>query len=566
MEFSDIMTNKKLLELYENENRRIISSHSNIKNLDNKRRKLEKGLKPLTTNDEVDTYFVCYFGLHFCKLYDTFKPINFQSFKIKNVNLFDWGCGVGTASLAFINQFLEQINIKRITLIEPSNIATIRGKEFIEYIAPSINISIINKTFDNLIQNDFKDLIFDDIVDGNESVNIHIFSNVLDILTFSEIKDIGGFIPQSFTGHNYFICVSTTSAKEATTNISNFYDYFCTGFQIKTIVKPQSNKILSPPILFTNTGITKPADIFMFKVIFAANFPKIDLLETNNETTQLVEINHLNNGTELTQLQNGIKTLQVDIQVKDNQLAENEQQLVSYKNEIAQLQNSIKTLQVDIQTRDNQLLERKKELEKRTSEITQLKSKAKTSQSDVQIRDSQLAQHKQELASQISEITQLKNNLTLLQSSIQAKNTQVAKHQQELVNQKNEVIQLQNSIKLLQTDIQTRDNQLIQKEQGLVDHANKVNQLEIEIQQKETHLSKYSDSVEQLVKQIHERDETITKHKQLIKKHKQTINQLSDNAEPSILQQAINLLVMAILALIIYITFFSFIVFSKIGG
>jgi antitoxin component YwqK of YwqJK toxin-antitoxin module len=94
------------------------------------------------------------------------------------VQIIDYGCGQGGASLCFLDKFYKAYkkNISKIKLIDAGSLALQQGKMFLENYSSDIQIVAINKELDDL---ETKDLETD-----QNLWKIHLFSNVLDIKNF----------------------------------------------------------------------------------------------------------------------------------------------------------------------------------------------------------------------------------------------------------------------------------------------------------------------------------------------------------------------------------------------
>ena len=118
----------------------------------------------------------------------------------EEVEIFDWGCGQGTATICLLDFLKEKHivpNIKQIYLVDPSSAATERAVNVIKCFNLSYRIKTVTKKFNSLETNDFK---------KTSTRKIHLFSNILDVETIDLEKFIRLF-QSSFGNDNYFICV-----------------------------------------------------------------------------------------------------------------------------------------------------------------------------------------------------------------------------------------------------------------------------------------------------------------------------------------------------------------------
>ncbi|MBZ0180298.1 MAG: hypothetical protein K8F36_13475 [Melioribacteraceae bacterium] len=154
-------------------------------------------------DDEVDTYLALYQAHHACKLDHDLNSINWSWLLNENVSLFDWGSGPAVASLFFLEKMINhgfKVEVKNITLIEPSLVALERGVNYLRSNGEllhldDVNIETIHSTFNDI----------DDFPIEKNGLNIHFFSNVMDIHTF-DLTKFSFNISKCCSGKNLFIC------------------------------------------------------------------------------------------------------------------------------------------------------------------------------------------------------------------------------------------------------------------------------------------------------------------------------------------------------------------------
>jgi len=180
---------------------------------------LGRGVAILTDESQLYAYMNSYGNMHYEKLIEAFKTLP-KSFFAKEANLIDWGCGQAMASMTYFD-FLGQIGtkqeIKKLTLIEPSEVALKRASLHIRSFSPATDIHTINKDLDALANADF--------IKNKTHTNIHLFSNILDIDEFS-LTALLKLIESNFSGENYFICVSPYINDTRTSRLDAFVKYF----------------------------------------------------------------------------------------------------------------------------------------------------------------------------------------------------------------------------------------------------------------------------------------------------------------------------------------------------
>ena len=161
---------------------------------------LKRGTGILDDDDHLNMYLHSFGRMHKAKLDTAFKTLPIADIFSEKIEIYDWGCGQGTAVICLLDYlFTTKIEscISKISLIEPSKAAVERAAGVIKCINSSLVISPIVKDFDSLDFGDFK---------KSTTRKIHLFSNILDVEGFDLVRFIHLFQHQ-FRGDNYFICV-----------------------------------------------------------------------------------------------------------------------------------------------------------------------------------------------------------------------------------------------------------------------------------------------------------------------------------------------------------------------
>lgn len=163
---------------------------------------LGRGVTILEQEEQLFSYLNSYGLMHKAKLVTAFSRFPFDRIEGSNIEVFDWGCGQGMASIVLLEYLKGQgipITINRITLIEPSEIALKRASLHVMHLAPEIQIKTVLKEFDSLVE--------DDVISSNNKIKLHLFSNILDVEAFS-MQHLIDLINLTQKGTNYFVCVS----------------------------------------------------------------------------------------------------------------------------------------------------------------------------------------------------------------------------------------------------------------------------------------------------------------------------------------------------------------------
>ena len=197
---------------------------------------LQRGVKILTDEEELYAYMVGFGPMHFSKLNSAFSFLPNDVYA-KKLDIIDWGCGQGMATVAFFDFLILkniEASINSIQLIEPSELALKRAALHIVKFHGNEKISTINKDLDSLGSSDF------DFLNLKSQIHLHLFSNILDIDLFSLSKLIE-LLKTKFIGLNYFVCVSPYVTDIKTNRIDRFVRSF-SGFDNFEIINSINNK------------------------------------------------------------------------------------------------------------------------------------------------------------------------------------------------------------------------------------------------------------------------------------------------------------------------------------
>jgi hypothetical protein len=180
---------------------------------------LQRGVKVLTEQNQLLAYLNSYGKMHHAKMISAISPIE-QNDLQEELEIYDWGCGQGLASVCFIEYINKQnfnYSVNKFTLIEPSEIAIKRASLHLRKFTSDVQIITINKDLDSLEDSDFES--------AESRTKIHLLSNILDIDLFS-MTDLINLIKDSFKGNNIFVCVSPYVDTFKTERINSFVQSF----------------------------------------------------------------------------------------------------------------------------------------------------------------------------------------------------------------------------------------------------------------------------------------------------------------------------------------------------
>ena len=161
---------------------------------------LERGKGILDDDDHLNMYLHSFGKMHKAKLDAAFNNLPDADIFGEEVEIYDWGCGQGTATICMLDYLAEKHispQIQQMYLIDPSEAAVERASQVIQCFDASYRINKITKDFDGLTTEDFK---------KNSIRKVHLFSNILDVEAFDLAQFIHLF-QQLFGSDNYFVCI-----------------------------------------------------------------------------------------------------------------------------------------------------------------------------------------------------------------------------------------------------------------------------------------------------------------------------------------------------------------------
>jgi len=197
-----------------------VSQLTDFPNKDEIFHSLGRGVSILQQEEQLYSYMNSYGSMHKAKLVSAFSHFPFEEIKESDIEIYDWSCGQGMASMVLLEYLRDhtiQLAINRITLIEPSEIALKRASLHVKHIDSEVKIKTILKDMDSLSTNDVRS--------NNECIKLHLFSNILDVEAFS-MQYLIDLIKRSFGGLNYFVCVSPYINDVKTARIDSFVTNF----------------------------------------------------------------------------------------------------------------------------------------------------------------------------------------------------------------------------------------------------------------------------------------------------------------------------------------------------
>lgn len=169
---------------------------------------LARGTQVLDDDAHLNMYLRCFGLMHKAKADEAFKNLpKLSDLFSKEVEIYDWGCGQGTATICLLD-FLKTCGIsskiKRLNLVEPSSLAVNRSVDILSCYKEIKNAEIrtIIKKFDDLEISD---------IESYNCRKLHLFSNILDVASF-DLANFTQLFQQTQKGGNYIVCVGPLNA------------------------------------------------------------------------------------------------------------------------------------------------------------------------------------------------------------------------------------------------------------------------------------------------------------------------------------------------------------------
>lgn len=180
---------------------------------------LNHGTSVLTSEAQLCAYIAAYGKMHEDKINEVLPQIPISDFHNSSMQIIDWGCGQGLGTICFFDFFRKKNisldNIKKVVLIEPSSKALGRALVHVNaYLHNEDKLSAVEKYLDDVTEAE---------INTEQSITIHIFSNILDIPSI-DLKILANKIKKDLQGTHYFFCMGPLNYGNS--RIDSFANYF----------------------------------------------------------------------------------------------------------------------------------------------------------------------------------------------------------------------------------------------------------------------------------------------------------------------------------------------------
>ncbi len=208
---------------------------------------LGRGIKILTTPEQLSQYVYSYGKMHRAKLNQAFETcINSAHYSPRgeNVIIIDYGCGQGLGAVALIDFLYARTdfncNFEKIILIEPSVIAIRRASLHIYSLLEAVGKKSEDSSSQILpLAKSMDEVNEQDLETDEKAVKFHILSNFLDIADY-DLQSLCKKIAYTQKGENYFICVSP-NLWSGNIRLNEFMSHFINRYQVNVISQRESN-------------------------------------------------------------------------------------------------------------------------------------------------------------------------------------------------------------------------------------------------------------------------------------------------------------------------------------
>lgn len=178
---------------------------------------LNRGVNLLDTHEQLCQYLYSFGNMHEAKIHAALSHLQLEKYHGKTLQIIDWGCGQGLASMCFLDYLRENsidADIERVLLIEPSQIALNRAELHLSAYVETTKIVTLNKYVNEIKANN---------IVSDSDVTIHFFSNILDVDSV-DVKQLAQTLAEAICAEHYFVCVGPLNANNQ--RIDAFYNWF----------------------------------------------------------------------------------------------------------------------------------------------------------------------------------------------------------------------------------------------------------------------------------------------------------------------------------------------------
>lgn len=181
---------------------------------------IERGICPLNKEPHLNAYMYYFGKMHHAKLHRAYDNLSAGFRQHHTIDIVDYGCGQAMGCICYADFLREngiRQRVRRVVLIEPSELALARAALHVSLLFPDAEIRTVCKGFD--------DLLPEELCSDADVPTLHILSNVLDIGDkFYDLDKFADLVSGVLKGDNEFVCVGPRYGNQNDLKIAQFMD------------------------------------------------------------------------------------------------------------------------------------------------------------------------------------------------------------------------------------------------------------------------------------------------------------------------------------------------------
>lgn len=180
----------------------------------------QRGICPLDSEPRLNAYMFSYGKMHNAKLRTAYDHLSLGFQRHETIDIVDYGCGQAMGCICYADFLREngiRQRVRRVVLIEPSELALARAALHVSLLFPDAEIRTVCKGFD--------DLLPEELCCDADVPMLHILSNVLDLGDkHYDLDKFADLIANTIKGNNEFVCVEPLFGNADDTKLPHFID------------------------------------------------------------------------------------------------------------------------------------------------------------------------------------------------------------------------------------------------------------------------------------------------------------------------------------------------------
>ena len=187
---------------------------------DELRNETQRGVCPLDSEPHLNAYMYSFGNMHNAKLRRAYDNLSPEFRQHETIDIVDYGCGQAMGCICYADFLREngiRQRVRRVVLIEPSELALARAALHVSLLFPDAEIRTVCKGFD--------DLLPEELCSDADVPTLHILSNVLDLGDkFYGLDKFADLVSGVLKGDNEFVCVGPRYGHQNDLKIAQFME------------------------------------------------------------------------------------------------------------------------------------------------------------------------------------------------------------------------------------------------------------------------------------------------------------------------------------------------------